>query len=249
MLVSPEEPEWGKSGAEMFQTTHWSVVLQAGQDSSPKSGEALEKLCRTYWFPLYAYIRRRGYPAAEAQDLTQGFFMRFLEKGYLTHADQNKGKFRSFLLSSLNHFLANDWRRAQAAKRGCGQPPISLDEETAEGRYALEAVSNLTPEKIYERRWALTLLDQALARLQAEFVAAGHAAQFEHLQGFLTTEAGESGYGEVAKQLRMSPGAVSSAAHRLRQRYRELVREEIAHTVGSPAEIEDEIRWLFSAVG
>ena len=221
----------------------------AGQEASLQSAEALERLCRTYWFPLYAYVRRRGYDAEEAKDLTQEFFLRLLQKHYLAHADRSKGRFRSFLLTALNHFLANDWRRAQAAKRGGGQPLISLDDPAAETRYALEPLSDLTPEKIYERRWALTLLDRALGRLAAEYEAAGRSPQFERLRGFLATESGETRYAAVAAELGMTADAVGVAVHRLRYRYRELVREEIAHTVASPAEVEDEIRWLFTAVG
>ncbi len=233
----------------MFQTTHWSVVRRAGQRASRRSAEALEHLCRTYWFPLYAYVRRRGYEAPEAQDLTQEFFVRLLAKHYLTRADRSKGKFRSFLLTGLNRFLSNEGRRARAAKRGGGQPLLSLDDETAERRYALEPASQLTPERIYERHWALTLLDRALARLRAETLAGGRARQFEQLRGFLTTEAGETRYAAVAAELGMTTDAVGVAVHRLRQRYRELVREEIAQTVTSPAEVEQEIRWLFTAVG
>ena len=248
MTFSSPDGMVGRCGADLFQTTHWSVVISAGQGTSLQSAEALERLCRTYWFPLYAYVRRRGYDAEEAKDLTQEFFLRLLQKQYLAHADHSKGHFRSFLLTALNHFLANDWRRAQAAKRGGGQPVISLDDPAAESRYALEPLSDLTPEKIYERRWALTLLDQALGRLGAEFAAAGRGPQFERLRGFLTTELGESRYAAVAAELGMTADAVGVAVHRLRHRYRELVREEIAHTVASPAEVEDEIRWLFAAL-
>ncbi len=249
-MASPSsESGLDSSGAESFRTTHWSVVLLAGQRPSPEAAAALEKLCQAYWYPLYAFVRRKGHEREEAQDLTQEFLVRLLEKNYLAHADRNKGKFRSFLLAALNHFLTNDWRRAQAAKRGGGQALISLDAATAEQQYALEPVSDLTPEKIYERRWALTLLDQALARLQKEMLAAGKAGQFDKLRGFLTSEPGENDYEAAAAQLEMTAGAVAVAVHRLRQRYRELVREVIAHTVGSSAEVEDEIRWLFGAVG
>jgi RNA polymerase sigma factor (sigma-70 family) len=247
MSLSAPEPESGSSSAESFQTTHWSVVILAGQQPSLESAEALENLCRTYWFPLYAYVRRRGHEIEEAKDLTQEFFIRLLKKDYLAHADPNKGKFRSFLLSALNHFLMNEWRRVQARKRGAGQPLISLD-DTAERRYAQEAVSDLTPERIYERHWALALLDRALGRLRAEFAAAGQARHFNVLRGFLTTEPGQSRYADAAAELGTTAGAVASAVHRLRHRYRELVREEIAHTVATPAEVEDEIRWLFAAV-
>jgi RNA polymerase sigma factor (sigma-70 family) len=243
------ERESGSCGAELFQTTHWSVVVSAGQQASPQAAESLEKLCRAYWFPLYAYARQRGHTPEDAQDLTQAFFLRLLQKQYLAHADRDKGRFRSFLLTALNHFLTNDWRRAEAVKRGSGQPPISLDDTRAEDRYALEPLSDLTPERLYERHWALTLLDQALARLRAESAAAGQTRQFNRLKGFLTTQAAESSYAAVAAELGMTSGAVGKLIYRLRHRYRELVREEIAHTVASPAEVEDEIRWLFRAVG
>ena len=249
MAASSSERESGNCGAELFKTTHWSVVILAGQPASHQAAESLEKLCRAYWFPLYAYVRRRGHTPEDAQDLTQEFFLRLLQKHYLTHADRNKGRFRSFLLSSLDHFLANDWRRAQAEKRGGGHPPISLDDASAEGRYTLEPLSDLTPERLYERQWALTLLDHALAMLREEFTAAGQARQFNHLRGFLTTEAAQGSYAATAAELGMTTGAMASAVHRLRHRYRELVREEIAHTVASPAEVEDELRWLFAAVG
>ena len=239
----------GSGGAELFQTTHWSVVVLAGQEASPQAAESLEKLCRAYWFPLYAYVRRRGHTAEDAQDLTQEFFLRLLRKDYLAHADRGKGRFRSFLLSSLNHFLTNDWRRAQAQKRGAGRAVISLDDTTAEARYGLGPLSGLTPERLYERHWALTLLEHALARLREEFAAAGQTRQFNQLRGFLTTEAAESSYAAAAAKLGMTTGAAGKVIHRLRLRYRELVREEIAQTVGSPAEVEDEIRWLFGAVG
>jgi DNA-directed RNA polymerase specialized sigma24 family protein len=248
MASSASEREVDSGGAESFRTTHWSIVLLAGQSPSPRSAAALEKLCRAYWYPLYAYVRRKGHEREEAQDLTQGFLAHLLEKNYIAHADRNKGKFRSFLLVALNHFLANDWRRAQTTKRGGGQIPISLDDVTAEQRYSLEPVSDLTPEKIYERRWALTLLEQALARLQEEMALAGKTRQFDQLRGFLTSEPGENDYEVAAAHLEMTAGAAAVAVHRLRQRYREVVREEIAHTVGSPAEVEDEIRWLFGAV-
>jgi RNA polymerase sigma-70 factor (ECF subfamily) len=249
MSSSSSERESGNCGAELFKTTHWSVVVLAGQQASPQAAESLEKLCRAYWFPLYAYVRRRGHAPEDAQDLTQEFFLRLLQKQYLAHADRNKGRFRSFLLSALNHFLANDWRRAQAVKRGGGQPPISLDDPTAESRYAQALLSDLTPEKLYERHWALTLLDHALGMLREEFAAAGQARQFNQLRGFLTTEAAESSYAAAAAELGITVGAVGGAVHRLRHRYRELVREEIAHTVASPGEVEDELRWLFRAVG
>ena len=248
MQASSPEQESDSRSAGLFRTTHWSVVLSAGQTPSPQAAAALETLCRTYWYPLYAYVRRKGHDHEEAQDLTQEFFARLLEKNYLAHADRHKGQFRSFLLAALDHFLTNEWRKAHAAKRGGGQAMISLDDETMEKRFSSEQVSDLTPEKIYERRWALTLLDHALARLREEFATAGKARQFDQFRSFLTSD-GESDYATAAAELEMSAGAAAVAVHRLRHRYRELVREEIVHTVASPTEVEDELRWLFAAVG
>jgi DNA-directed RNA polymerase specialized sigma24 family protein len=229
-------------------STHWSVVLLAGQPGTPEAAAALERLCRTYWYPLYAHVRHRGYNVEEAKDLTQSFFAHLFEKNYLAHADRTKGTFRTFLLTALDRFLANDGRRAHAVKRGGGQVLISLDDDTAESRYAREATCDLTPDKIYERRWALTLLDLAMTRLEEEFAAANKARQFDLFRTFLTSEASQSDCAAVGGQLEMTAGAVAVAIHRLRQRYRELVREEIAHTVGNAADIEDEIHWLFTAM-
>jgi RNA polymerase sigma-70 factor (ECF subfamily) len=230
-----------------FQTTHWSVVLQAAQRQEG-GGAALEKLCQDYWFPLYSYVRRGGRDAEEAKDLTQEFFARLLEKNWLAQADANRGRFRSFLLSALKHFLANEWRKKQAAKRGGGKSVVSLD-DTAEALYLAEPASDLTPEKIYERRWALRLFERALGRLREDHQAAGKLAVFEALEPFLSAEAREGDYERVGAALGMSNGAVAGAVHRLRQRYRELVRDEIAQTVTSPAELEDEMRSLLAALG
>lgn len=230
-----------------FQATHWSAVLAAGQTQSPRAAVAMEELCRTYWYPLYTYVRRRGHAVEEAQDLTQEFFSRLIEKQWVSDANPGKGRFRSFLLTALNHFLANEWRRSHAAKRGGGQAPISLD-DTAEARYAQEPASHLTPEKIYERRWALSLFDRALGRLREQYAAAGKTSLYDHLKAFLSGEAGDGEYARLGAELQMSTGAVAAAVHRLRQHYRELVREEVAHTVETPAEVEEEIRSLLAAL-
>jgi len=222
-------------------------VLTAGHGSSPQAGRALEELCRAYWYPLYAYVRRRGHSPHEAEDLTQEFFARLLAKNYLAAVDREKGKFRSFLLASLKHFLANEWDRARAAKRGGGQPHLSLDIQTAETRYRSEPADDLTAEKLLDRQWALALLDQVLSRLQAEFVADGKKKQFDELKVWLTEGKGATSYAEAAAKLGTTEGAVKVAVHRLRRRYRELLREEISHTVATPAEIEEEIRHLFAA--
>ena len=231
-----------------FTTTHWSVVLTAGQGGSPASEQALERLCRGYWYPLYAYTRRRGYDAHQAQDLVQEFFARFLARNYLHGLSAERGKFRSFLLASLNHFLANEWDRAKALKRGGGRNFISLDDEDAEERYGRDAATTLTPDRIFERRWALAVLEHALERLQEEFVGTGRQAQFERLKGFLEGEVARGDYDRAAAELKVSPGAVAMAVQRLRRRYRELVHDEIAQTVAAPGEIEEEMKHLIAVL-
>jgi RNA polymerase sigma-70 factor (ECF subfamily) len=234
--------------AQWFTTTHWSVILTAGRSDSPQAEAALEKLCRTYWYPLYAYVRRQGFAADDAQDLTQEFFARLLEKNYLGSVERQKGKFRSFLLASLNHFLSNERDRARAAKRGGGKAPISLDELAAEDLFSQEPVSTLSPEKSFEKRWAITLLDQALARVREESESSGKGRLFDRLKVFLAGEAGPRDYAAVAPDLGMTPNAIAVTVHRMRNSYREMVRREIANTVSSPDEIEDEMRHLFSAL-
>lgn len=231
-----------------FSTTHWSVVLAAGDHASPRSAEALERLCRAYWYPLYAYVRRKGHTSQDAEDLTQAFFAHFLEGNYLARASRERGRFRSFLLTSLQNFLGHEWERARAAKRGGGRPLLPWDELAAEGRYQLEPASDLTPDKIFEQRWAATIFQKALAELQRETAQAGNSEQFERLKRFLSAKAQAGDYAEAAAGLGMTPGAVGVAVHRLRQRYGELVREEIAHTVGTPAEVEEEMRYLVELV-
>jgi DNA-directed RNA polymerase specialized sigma24 family protein len=221
------------------------VVLSAGGEALPQATQALETLCRTYWYPLYAYIRRRGYGAPEAQDLTQEFLARLLATNGLASVDRRKGRFRSFLLASLNHFLANEWDRARAAKRGGAAEVLPLSDAAVEARYALEPSRDLTPEKLYDRKWALALLDRALHRLQSEFAAAGKSRPFGCLKEFLHCEEGDRAYDEVGRELGLNAAAVASMVYRLRQRYRELVREEVAHTVPSLGDLDDELRWLF----
>jgi RNA polymerase sigma-70 factor (ECF subfamily) len=204
----------------------------------------MAELCRIYWYPLYAYVRHRGYGAQDAEDLTQEFFARILAKDYLASVDRSKGKFRSFLLASLKHFLANEWDRAHAQKRGGGQVTVPLDGAGAETRYSLEPTHDITPEKLFERQWAITVLEQVMARLKREFVAGGKAHLFETLKTFLAGDETSSTYAQAAGKLAMTEGAVKVAIHRMRRRYRELLREEIAHTVAGPGEIADEIRCL-----
>ena len=224
------------------------MVLAAGRGDSPDSKRALASLCETYWYPLYAYVRRRGHHVPEAQDLTQEFFARLLEKESLRVADPQRGKFRSFLLASLNNFLAKEWRAARAQKRGGRRVSIPLDLQSAESRYSLEPAHELTPEKIYQRRWALTLLEGTFSKLREEFVGRGKIGLFEHLKGYLVMEKSTVPYRQLATELEMTEGAVKVAVHRLRRRCRELLREEIAQTVAQPEQVDDELRELFTAV-
>lgn len=232
-----------------FVTTHWSLVLAAGRRAQPDADQALASLCQSYWFPLYAYVRRRTADVHEAQDLVQGFFTRLLEKDLLAVADPERGRFRAFLLTALKHFLANEWSKEQAQKRGGGQVALALDFDSGESRYSLEPAHDLTAERLYEKQWVLTLLDRVLASLRAECQAAGKEAQFQLLKPFLGGGRGEGSYAAVARDLGMTEGAVKTAAHRLRQRYRELLRSELAQTVAHPADVDDEIRYLFTALG
>ena len=233
----------------VFATTHWSVVLAAADEERPMAAEALETLCRTYWYPLYAFVRRRGYSPQDTEDLLQGFFARFLEKHYLGDVEQAKGRFRSFLLAALKHYLANEWDKAKAVRRGGRAEFVSLEAEAAESRYYEEPVSELTPEKLYEQRWADELLDRVMERIQHEFGASGQSPLFEALKGFLLGESQGVSYADVAAQQGLSEGALKKRVQRLRQRYQRLLREEIAHTVARSEDVEDEIRYLFSVVG
>lgn len=231
-----------------FATTHWSVVLKACAHQLPEAAEALEKLCRLYWYPLYAYTRRRGYQPEDAQDLTQAFFAHLLSKDFLRGVRPEKGRFRSFLLACLQHFLADEWEKAHAAKRGGARPEILLDWAEAENRYRLEALVHANPESLYERRWAIDLLDHALDRLRLEAGAAGKQAVFDQLQCCLLGERTAETYAQLGARLGLSESAVKVTVHRLRHRYRELLREQIAHTVTRPEEIEEEMRHLFEVV-
>jgi RNA polymerase sigma-70 factor (ECF subfamily) len=237
------------SASARFATTHWSLVVAAGRRSSPQAREALATLCRAYWYPLYVFIRRQGFPAEDSQDLTQEFLARLLQKHFLAQVDQEKGKFRSFLLAACKHFLSNERDRSRAKKRGGGREAISIDVDDAEARYRLEPAHDLTPEKLFERRWVLTLLDQVLVMLRSELVHGGKENQFEYLKVFLTGDKNQASYREAAEKLGMSEGAAKVAAHRLRKRYRELLRMEIAKTLNEGDSIEDEIRELFEALG
>ncbi|MHC1767257.1 MAG: RNA polymerase sigma factor [Verrucomicrobiia bacterium] len=232
--------------SEWFATTHWTVVLAAGNGNSPQAADALERLCRTYWFPLYAYIRRRGRSPEDAQDLTQGFLASLLSTHSLGTIHPAKGRFRSFLLASLNHFLANEWDKARTLKRGAGQPAVSVD--AAETRYRAEPREEMSPDRIFARQWAVTLLAQVAARLREDYQAADKGPLFDALQIYLTGEKGLPSYREAAERLGLSIDALKKAVERLRRRYGERLREEIAHTVTDPAEVDEEIRYLRSVV-
>jgi RNA polymerase sigma-70 factor (ECF subfamily) len=237
-----------RSRHEWFLTTHWSVVLAAGRSDSPRARAALEKLCSTYWYPLYAFVRRLGQGPHDAEDLVQAFFAQCLEKNYLGAADRAKGRFRSFLLVALKRFLANEWDKARTRKRGGGTMPISFDAMSAEQRYALEPAERLSADRLFERRWALTLLEQVLARLREEQAGGGRAEAFELLKDSLVSGGRNTSYVELAARLGTSEGAVKVAVHRLRRRYRELLEAEIADTVGSPEEVAEERRYLLSVL-
>jgi RNA polymerase sigma-70 factor (ECF subfamily) len=233
-------------GPAAFATTHWSVVLEA-QGETPAAQEALERLCRTYWKPIYSFLKRRGTSADDAQDLTQGFFALLLERRDLRTVRKEKGRLRSYLLSAVKHFLADEHRRAMAIKRGKGE---SRKLSGLEELQALEEqpADVLTPEQVYERRWASTLLDRVLSRLEDQYRARGNAALFDSLNQLLGDEPGAPSHAEIAARLGMTENAVSQAFHRFRQSYQSLLREEIAHTVATPADIESELRYLIAVI-
>ncbi|MBK1882547.1 sigma-70 family RNA polymerase sigma factor [Luteolibacter pohnpeiensis] len=232
----------------LFLTTRWSVVADARQPASQDGADALASLCETYWYPLYVYVRSKGHSIHDAQDLTQAFFAKLLEKGYLHSAQREKGKFRTFLLMALNRFLWNEWDRGNAKKRGGNMTHFSLDADVAEHRFAREATAGLAPDEIYQRRWALTLLDQAMARLRTAYSNSGKEREFDALKTTLTADRAGVSYQNIAQALDMTEGAARVAAHRLRKRFREMFREEIASTVANDQEIEEEIRYVVSVL-
>ena len=231
-----------------FHTTQWSVVLQAGTSESTDAHAALAKLCQTYWYPLYVFVRRKGHSAQDAQDLVQAFFLQVLQKGYFLDADPAKGKFRSFLLLALNRFLANEWDRVNRLKRGGGCEIISLDAQDTEHRYLCGTSDEMSPDKAFERQWAMTLLEEALKRLEAECRSEDKAEMFEELKVFLSGERQADSYAQIGQRLGLTEGSVKVTVHRLRRRYRELLREEIAQTVSQPELLEEEMRNLLAAL-
>jgi RNA polymerase sigma-70 factor (ECF subfamily) len=234
--------------ARRFVTTPWTEVLLAREQEAPGAREALEHLCRLYWYPLYAYVRQTVSSPHDAEDLTQEFFRLLIEKNYLGAVDRGRGKFRSFLLVALKRFLINTHKHATRQKRGGGQTHLSLDLELAENRFQTEFVTKLSPEKAFDRRWAQTVLEQATERLRAEYSAGGKSAVFDTLSGFLADESRFGDYQTLAAQLGMTPGTVAVAVHRLRQRYRQLVRDAVRPTVVDPAEVDSEVKHLLAAV-
>jgi DNA-directed RNA polymerase specialized sigma24 family protein len=244
--LSTEEKSTVARG-DVFATTRWTVVLAAGGPGSPSADVALEELCRTYWYPLYVYVRHRGYSPADAEDLTQAFFSRFLAKNYLAGLDSNRGRFRAFLLASLKHFLANEWDRSQRQKRGGGAALLSLDYHGADTRYQIDPPDNLSPDKLYDRAWATTLLERVIARLRMENQNEGRAGDFEQLKSYLMVGTDNIPYAAAAAKLAMSEGAVRVAVHRLRRRYRELLQQEIVQTLADPSQAEEEMRALMGA--
>ena len=234
---------------DIFATTRWTVVLAAGQRHTAQANVALEELCRIYWFPLYAYVRRRGHTREDAEDLVQEFFARFLAKNYLAGLASERGRFRAFLLAALKHFLANEWDRAQTQKRGGGAAHLSLDWQTADTKFQVAAAAEPSPDRAFDREWALALLERVITRLSDECAAEGKAESFARLKPFLTAARSAMPYAQVAAELGLAEGAVRVAVHRLRRRYRELLRDEIAQTLSEPAQVEEELRALFGAFG
>ncbi|MHC4925124.1 MAG: RNA polymerase sigma factor [Planctomycetota bacterium] len=236
------------TGGGRFATTHWSMVVAAGEKDTPEAEVALATLCERYWYPLYAFLRRRGRKAHDAQDLVQGFFAALLEKDYLLDADRERGRFRTFMLAALRHFASHERDKANALKRGGGRKRLSLDFDDGEKRYSLEPVEEITPERMFERRWALTLLDRVLGRLRDEYAGSGKAELFDALKPLLGGPGTARPYRDIGEDLEMSEGAVKVAAHRVRKRYRDALRQEIEETVDGPEAVDDEIRHLMAAL-
>ena len=247
--VSAQQENRALHEGGQFNTTHWSVVVMAGTKGLPQTAEAPEKLCRAYWYPLYAYARRQGNTPEDAQDLTQQFFSRLLEKDYLAKADRERGKFRTFLLGSMKNFLVNEWRRTNRLKRGGDHSFVSFDSSIGEERYAAESTAEPNPESAYEKQWAIALIEQVFAELRREYGALGRGPLFEELRAFIWGDQSGASYSEIGLQLGLTEGAVKVAMHRLRQRFRELLRAEVAHTVLRPEDIDGELRHLIAVLG
>ncbi len=238
----------GETGPRIFATTHWSVVLAAGAGDSPPAQRALETLCHAYWYPIYVYVRRKGYGAEEAEDLTQSFFVQLIAKEHIRLADRAKGRFRTFLLTMLDYFLAREWSRAHRQKRGGQFKFVSLDQETAEERYRLEPADHATPESIFLRQWALTVLEQAMNALEQECHAQGKGGLFAEVKELLSSDRDAPTFAELGRKLNMGEGALRMTVLRLRRRYGELLRHEVAQTVGQPDEVDEEMRLLLGLI-
>ena len=246
MHPSDDKRPAGLAGNSHFLTTHWSVVLKAQQDDTGLAEQALAELCRCYWYPLYSFVRRQGRSPEDAEDLTQEFFARLLEKNYLTSVQREKGKFRSFLLMALKRFLAKQWQKDHAQKRGGDFSMVSFDAGLAESRYGSEPTHDLAPDLAFERQWASVLLELVMTRLRQEYVGTDRGQLFSALKGAIAREKDSGSYQDIGKRLGMSEAAVKMAIQRLRRRYRELLREEIGKTVADPGEIEEELHHLFA---
>lgn len=246
-LTSGQSQSSGSAPRDVFATTQWTVVLEAGHRHTPQSDRALEELCRSYWFPLYAYVRRRGHTKEDAEDLTQAFFARFLEKNYLEGLSAERGRFRAFLLASLKHFLANESDKARRQKRGGGALNLSLDWQTADTQFQVAAAGEPGPDQAFDREWAVALLGKTIARLEAECAADGRARQFAELKVFLTAAKGTVPHADAARALGLDASAVRVAVHRLRKRYRQLLRDEINQTLADATQVDEEMRALFGA--
>ena len=243
----PEKaPDTHSSAGGHFRTTHWSAVIRAGHGDPIEAEPALNELCRVYWYPLYAFARRQGCAVSEAEDLTQAFFARLLERNFVAQAEPDKGRFRSFLLTAFKRFLANEWNRQHTQKRGGFQPAIAMDAGLAESRFDAEPAQGEPPDVLYDRQWALTLLDQVMGRLRHEYVESGRARLFERLEACLTRDEAALPYADIGAELSLTEAAVKMAMQRLRARYRTILREEIAKTVASPDDVETELRDLFA---
>jgi DNA-directed RNA polymerase specialized sigma24 family protein len=247
-MASSDGADANASPRGRFATTQWSLVLAASEGSSASAGEALERLCSLYWYPVFAFVRRKGYPTEEAQDLTQGFFARLIEKGDLADADRSRGRFRSFLLSACQHYLLNERDRSLAQKRGGGRETVPIDIAAAEGTYERALAHSETPERLYDRQWCLTLLAGVLNDVRGDYAASGKQRVFDRLKVFLTPNEAEDTHADAARDLGMTAAAVKVAAHRLRGRYREALRRRVADTVLSPRDVEEEIRYLLKTL-
>lgn len=243
----PEKPCSDPPGHD-FRATHWSVVIAAGQLQSPKALEALETLCRDYWFPLYAYARKQGQAPRDAEDLTQAFFAEFLEKNFVSRADPNRGRFRTFLLVSFKHFILNEWNRGRALRRGGGKTIVSWDAQSAESCYEFQQVDLNSPDKIFDRNWALTALERALSRVHADYIAAGNAVVYDQLRSILWEDPKAETYADLGARLGMTEAAVKMAVMRLRRRCRESLRHEVAQTVAESGDVEEEWRHLLASL-